>query len=100
MKNSLILAAALATLALSGCDRPATVVSTPAPSAAVVAVPGPAGPPGASGTTVVEVEKNRPPEHEEHREERSTTVAVPEHHEPGRPAVEVERKTETTDIKR
>jgi hypothetical protein len=99
MKNSLVLAAALATLALSGCDRPADVVTTaPAPAPTVVAVPGPPGPPGQ--TTVVEVNRNRPPEHEEHTVERSVTVAVPDHHEPGRPAVEVERKTETTEIKR
>jgi len=46
MKYSILLAALLATLGLTACER--TVV-TPAP--AVVTVPGPAGPSGATGAT-------------------------------------------------
>lgn len=46
MKYSIIITAAVMTLALSACDRPAAVV-TPA----VVTVPGPAGATGATGST-------------------------------------------------
>lgn len=44
--TTLALAAVVATMALSGCDRP-TVVMPPT----VVTVPGPAGPAGATGNT-------------------------------------------------
>ena len=50
MKTSNIYSAvflSMAVLGLSACDRPATVVTTPA----VVTVPGPAGPAGPSGST-------------------------------------------------
>ncbi|MDO8419070.1 MAG: hypothetical protein Q7S90_03450 [Rubrivivax sp.] len=48
MKHSipLLAAAVLATLALSACDRPATVV---VPPVVTVPVPGPAGPTGEAG---------------------------------------------------
>jgi hypothetical protein len=45
MKNKILLAAVLATLALSGCNRPADTPAAPA------GAPGPAGPPGATGNT-------------------------------------------------
>jgi hypothetical protein len=48
MKYSLIITAAAMTLALSACDKPATVV-TPSPAVVTVPVPGPAGAPGATG---------------------------------------------------
>ncbi|WP_309684443.1 collagen-like protein [Polaromonas sp.] len=48
MNYAIIFSAAVATLALSACDRPSTVVTTPP---AVVTVPGPAGPTGATGST-------------------------------------------------
>jgi hypothetical protein len=47
MKYSVVVAAALCSLALSACDRPTVVVPAAAP--AVVAVPGPAGPAGPQG---------------------------------------------------
>jgi hypothetical protein len=47
MKLKLVLSATMMALALSACDRPATVVTAPA----VVTVPGPAGPTGATGST-------------------------------------------------
>ena len=47
MNTSFLISAALATLCLTACDRPA-VVTVPAPT---VAVPGPAGPQGATGNT-------------------------------------------------
>lgn len=46
MNHPLLLAALLAALSLSACDRP-TVVTVPVP----VAVPGPAGPAGPTGAT-------------------------------------------------
>ena len=48
MKNSLLLAALIATLGLAACEK--TVVAPPA-TAPVVVVPGPAGPAGATGAT-------------------------------------------------
>jgi hypothetical protein len=48
MKNSLLLAALIATFGLAACEK--TVVSPPA-TAPVVVVPGPAGPAGATGAT-------------------------------------------------
>ena len=47
MRYLLVVAAALSTLALSACDRPAAVAPPPTP--VIVQVPGPAGPPGAPG---------------------------------------------------
>jgi len=47
MKNSTLILALLATLALAACDRKPTVVNVPATP---VAVPGPAGPQGATGS--------------------------------------------------
>lgn len=47
MKNSILIAALLATLSLVACDKP-TVVNVPAVN---VPVPGPAGPQGATGST-------------------------------------------------
>jgi hypothetical protein len=52
MKTSIVVAAAVAVLALSACDRPTVVVpaAAPTPPAVVnVPVPGPAGPQGATG---------------------------------------------------
>ncbi|MBP8832398.1 MAG: collagen-like protein, partial [Acidovorax sp.] len=48
MKNSLLLAALIATFGLAACEK--TVV-TPPVAAPVVVVPGPAGPAGATGAT-------------------------------------------------
>lgn len=48
MKNSLLLAALIATFGLAACEK--TVV-TPPVAAPVVVVPGPAGPAGATGST-------------------------------------------------
>jgi lipoprotein-anchoring transpeptidase ErfK/SrfK len=44
MKPVVLIAAALLSIGLAACDKPAVVVPTP------VAVPGPAGPQGPSGT--------------------------------------------------
>jgi hypothetical protein len=68
----MLLTALLATLALSGCDRPA-VVAVPGPT---VAVPGPAGPLGA---TVVQVEHRDRDVHED-RHETVNVVQRPEEH--------------------
>jgi hypothetical protein len=48
MKYSILIAAMLATLGLTACER--TVV-TPTPAVVTVPVPGPAGPTGATGST-------------------------------------------------
>jgi hypothetical protein len=53
MRYSILLAALMATLGLSACER--AVVVTPAP--AVITVPGPAGPQGATGATGEQAEK-------------------------------------------
>jgi hypothetical protein len=45
MKNKILFAAVLATLALSGCNKPADAPAAP------TGAPGPAGPPGATGNT-------------------------------------------------
>lgn len=47
MRYSILVLAALFAFSLSGCDRPTTVVTPPAP--VLVPVPGPAGPQGAPG---------------------------------------------------
>lgn len=47
MNYSIVLSAALVTLGLSACDRPAAVVT---PQVVTVPVPGPAGPTGATGS--------------------------------------------------
>ena len=54
MKNSLLLAALIATFGLAACEK--TVV-TPPVAAPVVVVPGPAGPAGATGATGYDVYK-------------------------------------------
>lgn len=50
MKYSIVFSAALVALALTACDRPATVV-TPAVVSVPTPVPGPAGATGATGAT-------------------------------------------------
>jgi hypothetical protein len=72
MKHSILLSAVLATLALSGCERP-SVVEVPGPA---VAVQGPAGP---AGATIVEVQRHDGDDRRdgrEGREERPATVSV------------------------
>jgi hypothetical protein len=46
MNRSMLIAAALAALSLSACDRPVVVNTPPAPAG----VPGPVGPTGATGS--------------------------------------------------
>jgi hypothetical protein len=55
MNYSIVFTAAVAALALYGCERPAVVV--PAAPVSVVTVPGPAGPAGATGATGAQAEK-------------------------------------------
>ncbi|PKN16693.1 MAG: hypothetical protein CVU66_00080 [Deltaproteobacteria bacterium HGW-Deltaproteobacteria-23] len=55
MRYSILVLAALAAFALSGCDRPTTVVTPPAP--VLVPVPGPAGPQGSQGVPGAPAEK-------------------------------------------
>ncbi len=55
MKFSIMIAAVLAALGLSACEKATVITPTPAP--AVVLVPGPAGPQGATGATGEQAQK-------------------------------------------